>query len=366
MGVTMQAGLVSVMMPAYNAEQFISQAITSVLDQSYPDWELIIVNDGSADKTTEIARSFSDPRVKVFDQPNQGESAARNAALSHMQGEFAAFLDADDLYLPHHLEACIDYLLSHPERDGVYTDGHYCDQSGSRLRTLSSRRRGPFEGRVYEEVVYGSDVFGPPICVVLRRNIITQNNLMFDETITIGPDWDFFIQYSDLARFGYLSGYTCLYRLHQENITFRIDMQKRALEMAKCREKAIKMNNFGACSLNTRWNVFYDLLVNLLCGFPEHQTEITHWQEFSSLPADFQAKLFRFMAREAMLSEVDSRFINEWLQSSRRLNFADWRSGLLYGLYRISPSLCEQVVRSLRPRYTPASPFGDMNIAIPA
>lgn len=362
----MQAGLVSVMMPAYNAEQYIGQAIESVLDQSYPHWELIIVNDGSTDRTVDIALLFADPRIKIIHQDNSGESAARNTALEHMQGEFVAFLDADDVFLPDHLEVTLNYLLSHPDRDAVFTDGYYCNQSGSRIQTLSSRRRGPFEGRIFEEVVYGSDVFGPPVCVCLRRNIIIQNNLQFDEAITIGPDWDFFMQYSDLANFGFLTLSTCLYRLHQENITFRIDLQKRALEMAKCREKAIKMKNFQTCSLNTQWNVFHDLLVNLLLGFPEHQEEVTQWQEFSYLPSDYRARLFRLMAREAVLNGIDSQLISEWLQASRRLNSADWRGGLLFVLYRLSPSLCEQLLRLLKPRYSRVSPFSDMNLAATA
>jgi glycosyltransferase involved in cell wall biosynthesis len=358
--------LISVMMPAYNAEQFIQQSIESVLDQSYSHWELIIVDDGSSDKTADIATKFSDPRIKVIHQSNAGESAARNTALKHMQGEFVAFLDADDIFLPNHLEAAFNYLNAHPERDGVYSDGHYCDQKGSRLQTLSSRRRGPFEGQIFDEVVYGSDVFGPPVCVVLRRNIIVQNKLQFDEGITIGPDWDFFIQYSALADFGYLNIETCLYRLHHENITFRIDVEKRALEMAKCREKAVKMKNFNACTLNTKWNVLHDLMVNLLSGVPERQAEITRWPEFIALPADFQARLLRLMASTSIVMGIESRYINEWLQESRRLNPQDWRGELLFILYRLSPSLCEQVLRIFKPKYPKVSPFGDMNLALPA
>jgi glycosyltransferase involved in cell wall biosynthesis len=360
----MRAGLISVMMPAFNAELYIAQAVKSVLDQSYPNWELIIVDDGSTDKTAEIATLFTDPRIKVIHQSNGGESAARNTALEHMQGEFVAFLDADDIFLPHHLEVTFNYLSAHPGRDAVFTDGHYCDRNGSRLQTLSSRRRGPFEGRIFEEVVYGSDVFGPPVCVVLRRNIIVQNMLQFDDGITIGPDWDFLIQYSALADFWYLDAETCLYRLHHDNITFRIDLDKRALEMAKCREKAIKMGNFNACSLNTRWNVFHDLLVNLLVGFPERQSEIIHWQEFISLPADYQARLLRLMASVAILEGTESRYINKWLRDSRRLNQKDWRGELLFVLYRLSPSLCGQLLRVFKAKYPKLSPFSDMNLAL--
>ena len=271
----MRPGLVSIMMPAYNAEQYIGQAIESVLAQTYVHWELILVNDGSTDGTVAIATRYTDPRIKLIHQVNGGESAARNTALEKMTGEFVAFLDADDVYLPDHLEAAVGYLMNYPRCDGVYTDGYYCNQNGTRIKTLSSRRRGPFEGRVFEETVRASDVFGPPLCVVLRYNLIARHNLRFDTNIVIGPDWDFFTQFADVAQFGYLDQCTCLYRVHQSNITFRTDLKARALDTAKCRTKAIKMQNFAACSPETRLAVFYDLLVNRLGSFPERQVAIT-------------------------------------------------------------------------------------------
>src|SRR5512145_295142 len=98
------------MMPAYNAEVYIRQSIDSVLAQTYPNWELVIVDDGSTDRTGEIASEYGDPRIRVFRQENGGEAAARNTALKNIQGEFLAFLDADDLYLPDHLEVSVEYL----------------------------------------------------------------------------------------------------------------------------------------------------------------------------------------------------------------------------------------------------------------
>jgi glycosyltransferase involved in cell wall biosynthesis len=359
----MQSGQVSVMMPAYNAEQYISQAIESVLSQSYPHWELIIVDDGSTDETLDRAIQYTDPRIKVIHQPNGGESSARNTALMLLQGEFIAFLDADDLFLPFHLEKTIEYLQSNTRCAAVYTDGFYVDQNGNRLQTLSSRRRGPYEGHIFEEIVYGSDVLGPPVCVVVRRNIITKYNLKFDEDITIGPDWDFFTQYSDSAEFGYLNLHTCLYRLHRDNITFRIDLQKRALEIAKCRKKAVKMINLKNCSTTTQWNVFYDLLVNSLHGFPESQSEITQWREFDCLPLKFQARLLRLMARDAIQVGIESGIINEWLRRSRQLDSTDWRGMLLFGLYRLNPYLCKRLVISIRPKNVRTSPFSDMGLA---
>jgi glycosyltransferase involved in cell wall biosynthesis len=342
----MQPGLVSVMMPAYNAEKYIEQAIKSVLAQSYSRWELIIVNDGSTDDTAAVVARFTDSRIRVFHQVNSGEAAARNNALAQMQGEFLAFLDADDVFLSDHLEVTVAYLQAHPECDGVYTDGYYCDSNGTLLQTLSSRRRGPFVGRVFEEVVRGSDVFGPPMCVVLRGNIIAQYQLKFDPDIVIGPDWDFFTHYADVARFGYIDHDTCRYRVHQTNITVLTGLRRRALDMAKCRIKAVKMENFKSCSLEIRLNVFYDLLVNLLRGAPDQQTAITYWPEFMALPAEQQARLLRLMASKALLYEPEPTYIGEWLRRMRQLNPKDLPGTVLYTIYRINPSFCKILLRA--------------------
>jgi teichuronic acid biosynthesis glycosyltransferase TuaG len=93
----MDGPLVSLIMPAFNAEEFIEQAINSVLEQSYSNWELIITNDGSTDRTPELLQTYSDPRILVITQENKGVSAARNAALEKMNGKYFTFLDADDI-----------------------------------------------------------------------------------------------------------------------------------------------------------------------------------------------------------------------------------------------------------------------------
>ena len=170
------------------------------------------------------------------------------------------------------------------------------------MQPLSACRRGPFEGRIFEEVVRASDVFGPPGCVVLRSKSIFQNNLRFDTNIGYGTDWDFWTQYTDIAQFGYLNQTTYLYRMHHTNLTAfaHRHAQRRPRSWVTCRSKAIKMNSFKQCSLPTRHAVFYDLLVELLNGFPEQQLSIIHWPEFNSLPAANQAQLLRLMAGKAI------------------------------------------------------------------
>ena len=346
-------GLVSVLMPLYNAEQYVGRAIQSLMAQSYERWELVLVEDGSTDGSRDVVDRYPDPRMKVTHQANAGESAARNAALSQAEGQFLAFLDADDVYLPNHLELTVGHLLAHPELGGVYTDGYYCDQSENLLQTLSSRRRGPFEGRLFEQVVRGPDVFGPPVCVVLRSRVVRQYGLRFDERIVIGPDWDFFTQFTDKADFGYVDQKTCLYRIHSSSISTRTDLQKRARHLAQCRMKAVKMPSFGSCSVEARYEVFYDLLVNLLRGFPERQAEVTRWPEFEALPPAIQGKLLRLMASRSLLnqggqsskeklsSKREQERIGDWIRRSRDLNPADWRAALLSAAHRLSPLLCK-------------------------
>src|SRR5690606_24934270 len=100
----MNNNLVSIIMPAYNATTYIADAIESVLHQTHPHWELLIINDGSKDNTEEIIKPFlSDSRIQYFKQENKGVSAARNVGLKNMKGDYFCFLDADDVLPPNSL-----------------------------------------------------------------------------------------------------------------------------------------------------------------------------------------------------------------------------------------------------------------------
>jgi glycosyltransferase involved in cell wall biosynthesis len=120
----LNAGLVSVIIPCYNAQRTITQAIESVLWQTHPKWECIIVDDGSTDDSPSIVRAFArrDRRIKYVRQQNKGLAAARNKGVSMANGKFIQFLDADDLLLPDKLQLCLDRLLEDPSADVVYCD----------------------------------------------------------------------------------------------------------------------------------------------------------------------------------------------------------------------------------------------------
>ncbi len=113
--------LVSVLMPTYNRRDTIERAIDSVINQTFSDWELIVVDDGSTDDSAEfvLQRYAHEPRVKLIRQENQGFPGARNTGLRASAGKYIAFLDSDDEYLPHHLELEAAFLEAHPEENFV-------------------------------------------------------------------------------------------------------------------------------------------------------------------------------------------------------------------------------------------------------
>ena len=119
---------VSIVIPAYNAAKFLPTAVESVLAQTFSNWELIIVNDGSKDSTLSVAQRFSDPRIRVVDQPNQGVSAARNRGIADARGELIRFLDADDALEKENL-ALLRANLRDRRMDWVFGDILLCDEA---------------------------------------------------------------------------------------------------------------------------------------------------------------------------------------------------------------------------------------------
>ena len=130
--------LVSVIVPAFNAETVLAEALLSVQNQTYPHYEIIVVDDGSTDRTRQIAARFagSDPRIRFFEQANAGSAAARNTALRHARGEWIAFLDADDTWLPAKLERVKSFSASDASTSALRSSK---DSARRNSRSLSSR-----------------------------------------------------------------------------------------------------------------------------------------------------------------------------------------------------------------------------------
>ena len=137
---------ITVLMPAYNAGKYIGEAITSVLQQSFADFELLIVNDGSTDDTVKIVRSFKDPRIVIFNQDNKGVAAALNLGLTEARAPYITRFDADDICYPNRLKIQYEFITSYPEYSVIGSAADYMDAHGHYIFTHHP------EGHLNEEI----------------------------------------------------------------------------------------------------------------------------------------------------------------------------------------------------------------------
>ena len=129
--------LVSVIMPLYNAEAYVSEAIESVLKQNYSPLELIIVDDGSSDKSLEIALQYQSDNVRVFSQPNSGACVARNKGLREARGEYIKFLDADDILAPDSIAKQVGQIMSLTDKQIPFGDYDYINSQGQFINSFT-------------------------------------------------------------------------------------------------------------------------------------------------------------------------------------------------------------------------------------
>lgn len=194
---------ISVILPTFNCKQYLNDSITSVLNQTFTDLELIIIDDGSTDGTDETVRAFlKDPRINYIKKPAQkGLSSARNTGIASARGEFVAFLDADDIYLKGKLAKQVCFMVDDKRRRISYTNEIYF-KDGSTDEFLSDRYH--FSGDVFFYLKRSNFIH---ISTVMARRDIFKENL-FDEFLTSHEDWDFFLSSLIKAFFSH----TCTFR----------------------------------------------------------------------------------------------------------------------------------------------------------
>ena len=123
--------LVSVIIPLYNCERYVAQAVESILNQTYKKIELIVVDDGSTDSSLEIVKTFQDERIKIISRQNGGLAKARNSGITEAKGELAGFLDADDYWHPSKIETHIKHFKAFPDIGLSYSYSQFCDEDGN-------------------------------------------------------------------------------------------------------------------------------------------------------------------------------------------------------------------------------------------
>ena len=212
---------ISVVTPAYNAERYLDGTIRSALGQSLPPLEIIVVDDGSTDGTGEVARGFGGI-VRCIRQENAGPAAARNRGVREARGEFVAFLDADDEWLPHHLEEAARVLTAHPELAWLCTPYEERAESGK-------RRRRRYIGRLLRNNAYIADYFKAQAeywfawtgTMVIRRQAILDAG-GFDESLRGPEDIDLWFRIAlRHPQVGYPGRVGAVYRRHPGSLMGR-------------------------------------------------------------------------------------------------------------------------------------------------
>lgn len=181
--------LISAIVPLYNGERTIRETIESVLNQTFSDFELIIINDGSQDSSLDIVSDISDRRLKVLSYTNAGVNASRNRGICQSSGDFVAFLDADDLWTPDKLASQLKALQENPQASVAYSWTDYIDESSHFLRRGTYLT---FNGNVYENLLMINFLENGSNPLIRRQALIEVGG--FEESLTYAEDWDMWLR----------------------------------------------------------------------------------------------------------------------------------------------------------------------------
>jgi glycosyltransferase involved in cell wall biosynthesis len=233
---------ISVIIPAYNAEKFIAKTIQSVLDQTCQDFEILVINDESTDRTLEVCQQFTDDRLRIISQPNRGVPGARNTGIRAAKGEFIALLDADDIWLPEKLATHVQHLDRHPEVGISFSYSAMIDDKGVLTGLHQKPRR---LNNITPDYILCRNPIGNGSTPVLRRQVFDDiafeddkygpiETCYFDERIrhSVAEDVECWLRISlttDWQIVGIPQSLT-LYRIHENGLSANTMRQLEALE----------------------------------------------------------------------------------------------------------------------------------------
>lgn len=216
---------VSVIIPAYNAMTYLPVTLASVLRQTFTDLEVLIIDDGSSDNLEQWFTELIDPRVKLIRQENQGVAAARNTGIANAQGEYIAFLDADDLWEPTKLEKQVSCLENNPQVALVHTNMGLIDWQGKSLgRVIKS----PAEGDALKKILQQNTVVTSSVMI---RKFCLEKVGVFDINLRSSEDWDLWVRIAASYPLAVIKEPLGYYRLHNNNMTKNWRMLEQDLQI---------------------------------------------------------------------------------------------------------------------------------------
>jgi len=215
--------LISVIIPVYNGEKTIQATIQSVQQQTYPNLEIIVINDGSTDCTITVIEALADTHIRLFSQSNSGQAMSRNYGATMANGEYLSFLDADDLWTPEKLIDQYQALQSVPQAMVAYSWTDHIDEQGNFLR------HGPqlsFTGNVLRQLIY-SDFIGSGSNILVQRSAFL-NIGGFEASLPPAEDWDCWLRLAKHYPFAVVPKPQILYRVSSQSSSFNIWRMERS------------------------------------------------------------------------------------------------------------------------------------------
>lgn len=228
--------LVSVIVPSYNTARYVPEAVNSILNQTYQNLEVHVIDDGSTDNTREVMQSFtSNPKVIYHYQENRGESGARNTGIRAARGELIALCDADDLWMPRKLELQVPCFKDKPEVGVVYTNTVHVDSNNQEIETYQTARH---NGRIAERLF--SENFVTGATSMFRRECFDTE--MYDETLKTCADYDLSLRLSVHYEFYYLDEVTYRYRMWPGQVSNARNLLRFHDDSVRMRNKFLSMH----------------------------------------------------------------------------------------------------------------------------
>lgn len=209
---------VSVIIPTYNRRDYLQEAVTSVLTQTYDDYEVIVVDDGSTDCTGEMLTARFGNQIQYVWQENQGESVARNRGIEMSSGKFIAFLDSDDLWLPDKLAEQVPILDTERNVGMVFCQSWIINKTGHRIDERPFGRDIDVVKLNFETLCFHNKISGPSTTMI-RRSVFEKIGL-FDPEIRFGEDWDLWLRMAIHYKFDFISRPLVCIRRHQGTQTY--------------------------------------------------------------------------------------------------------------------------------------------------
>lgn len=208
---------VSVVMSVFNGERFLSESVESILAQTFADFEFLIINDGSTDKTTEILSSYTklDSRVRVFAQQNRGRAESLNAGIELAAGRYIARIDADDVAMANRLQEQVDFLKRHPN---VGLLGGACELINDSGQVLQQTRCLLDDSAIQSELLVGNPIWHP--AVVMRKEVVVASG-GYRKALLDADDYDLWLRMAERSQLANLPQIVLQYRIHSAQVSIQ-------------------------------------------------------------------------------------------------------------------------------------------------